>query len=180
MKVIGPLMVEHRLIERMITLMQAEIDRMEKNREVDAGFLAVAVDFMQVYADRTHHGKEEDIFFRELVKKKLKPQHLKIMNELVEEHVWARSKVKELIRATDSYQGGKKKKLDEIILLMKQLVEFYPKHINKEDKQFFFDCLEYFNARENDAMLGEFWEFDRKLIHEKYAEIVEVLQKKAT
>ncbi len=179
MKVIGPLMVEHRLIERMIALMQAEIDRMEKDREADVEFLADAIDFIKIYADRTHHGKEEDIFFRELVKKKLKPQHLKIMNELVEEHMWARAKVSELMHASENYQKEKQGGLNEIILLMQQIVEFYPQHIAKEDKQFFFDCLEYFTGRENDAMLDEFWEFDRMLIHEKYITLVDNLQKKA-
>lgn len=176
MKTIGPLMVEHRLIERMIALMQSELQRMKQSREIDAVFLATAIDFMQVYADRTHHGKEEDIFFRELVKKKLKPQDLKTMNELVEEHAWARSTVKDLVSAREGYLQGNTEKLDDIILLLRQLAEFYPRHIEKEDKRFFFNVLEYFSNKENDAVLDEFWDFDRKLIHEKYAAIVDDLQ----
>jgi hemerythrin-like domain-containing protein len=38
---------------------------------------------MGMYADRTHHGKEEDILFRDLEKKSLPPNHTKIINELV-------------------------------------------------------------------------------------------------
>jgi hypothetical protein len=29
---------------------------------------------------------------------------------------------------------------------------------------------------EDDAMLQEFWEFDRKMIHEKYMSVVEALE----
>jgi hemerythrin-like domain-containing protein len=55
---------------------------------------------------------------------------------------------------------------------LKELAEFYPKHIEKEDKNFFFPCMEYFTKNEQDVMLDEFWEFDRNLIHEKYRKMV--------
>jgi hypothetical protein len=52
------------------------------------------------------------------------------------------------------------------------LVEFYPRHIEKEDKHFFIPCMDYFTEAEKEAMLKEEWEFDRSLIHEKYRNIV--------
>jgi len=66
MKPIGPLMREHRLIERMIALMGREIEQINASGKVNTGFLMVAVDFIRTYADRTHHGKEEDILFRSI------------------------------------------------------------------------------------------------------------------
>jgi hypothetical protein len=39
--------------------------------------------------------------------------------------------------------------------------------------RFFFPLLDYFSQQEQDRMLQEFWEFDRKLIHEKYRSVVE-------
>jgi hemerythrin-like domain-containing protein len=61
----------------------------------------------------------------------------------------------------------------DIAAKLRALVEFYPKHIKKEDERFFYPILDYFTKREQDAMLQEFWEFDRKLIHEKYQKVVE-------
>ncbi len=55
---------------------------------------------------------------------------------------------------------------------MEELVEFYPKHIEKKDKHFFIPIMECFNTAEKDAMLEERYEFDQKLIHEKYANII--------
>jgi hemerythrin-like domain-containing protein len=52
------------------------------------------------------------------------------------------------------------------------LVTLYPAHIEKEDKRFFYPCLEYFSREEQDKMLAEFWEFDRKMIHEKYQNVI--------
>jgi hypothetical protein len=55
-------------------------------------------------------------------------------------------------------------------------VTFYPAHIAKEDKHFFIPCMEYFTKKEQDSMLQAFWDFDRRLIHEKYRGLVERLE----
>ena len=64
-------MIEHRLIERMISLMAKERDRMEASKKADPSFIDTIVDFIRTYADHCHHGKEENILFRELTKKDL-------------------------------------------------------------------------------------------------------------
>ncbi|MFW9877645.1 MAG: hemerythrin domain-containing protein [Candidatus Thorarchaeota archaeon] len=175
---IGPLMKEHRLIEKMIQLMDAEIEKMKKYQKANPVFIDIAVDFIRMYADKTHHGKEEDILFRDLEKKDLSPNHTKIMNELVGEHIWARDKVGKLVDTKNQYVKGNVKMLDEIIELLKNLVQFYPKHIEKEDKHFFIPVMKYFSKEEQDSMLQEFWEFDKTLIHEKYAQVIENLKSK--
>jgi hemerythrin-like domain-containing protein len=58
---------------------------------------------------------------------------------------------------------------------LKWLVEFYPGHIEKEEKVFLPASRAYFTYEEDQVMLGEFWAFDRKMIHEKYAAVVESL-----
>ncbi|HNS55073.1 MAG TPA: hypothetical protein PKH25_09885, partial [Syntrophales bacterium] len=63
--------------------------------------------------------------------------------------------------------------LPHIARELKALVDFYPRHIEKEDKRFFFPCLEYLTQAEQDRMLGEFRAFDRNMIHEKYRGVVE-------
>ncbi|MEJ2296669.1 MAG: hemerythrin domain-containing protein [Candidatus Lokiarchaeota archaeon] len=176
---IGLLMIEHRLIERMIALMDEEITKMKQFNKANPLFIDTAVDFIRMYADRTHHGKEEDILFRDLEKKDLSPNHNKIMEELVEEHKWARSMVAKLVDEKNEYEKGSIDKLNEIISTMSELTEFYPKHIEKEDKHFFIPVMKYFTQEEQDKMLGEFWDFDKTLIHEKYKKVVENLQNKS-
>jgi hemerythrin-like domain-containing protein len=173
MKPIGPLMWEHRLIEKMLASMMRHIDQVEKSKKVNPLIIDIAVDFVRTYADRTHHGKEEEILFRDLAKKNLTPELKKIMQELLDEHVWGRKTTAALVAAKEKYLKGDKEKLVDIIELARQLGNFYPKHIEKEDKHFFYPCQEYFNKDEQEKMLAEFWEFDRKMIHEKYNKVVE-------
>jgi hemerythrin-like domain-containing protein len=170
-------MTEHRLIERAIKLLKAELDHFEKEKEFDIAILTSVVDFMRTYSDRTHHGKEEDILFRELAKRKLAPVHKDIMDELARDHKYARKTVNELETAYTKYAAGNVPAAREAAVALKKLIEFYPAHIDKEDRHFFYPSLDYFTAEEQDAMLGEFREFDRKLIHEKYDKVISSLEK---
>jgi hemerythrin-like domain-containing protein len=79
MKPIGPLMWEHRLIEKMLHIFNREIQRISELNKINTIFIESAVDFFRTYADRTHRGKEEDSLFRDLVKKNLSPEHDRIM-----------------------------------------------------------------------------------------------------
>jgi hemerythrin-like domain-containing protein len=173
---IGPLMIEHRLIERMIKLIDLEVSSISKTNKVNISFVESAIDFIKTYADRCHHGKEEDILFRELKKKNISSVHKKILDELINEHVYARENTKILVDAKNKYLNGDKDVLSTISAQLSKFVELYPKHIAKEDKNFFIPCMEYFTRKEQDDMLDEFWEFDKKLIHEKYRNIVKLYE----
>ena len=169
----GPLMIEHRLIERMISVIKDVLAEIPSEHKVDPIFVDIAVDFIRVYADRTHHGKEEDILFRELNKKGLTAEDRQIMEELIEEHVFSRQTTKSIVEANNRYRNGDETALADIAANLKTLTEFYPRHIEKEDKIFFPSSRNYFTDEEDQAMLAEFWEFDRKMIHEKYKTLVE-------
>ena len=175
---VGPLMTEHRLIERMIKLMDKELQRIKQENKADPDFIEIAADFLKSYADRFHHGKEEYILFRDLAKKKISEEHARIMDELIKEHMLGRNNVKKLIDAKEAYVKGNEVALNEIIKNMEILVKFYPTHIEKEDKQFFVPCTEYLTGQEKDSMLKEMREFDRNMIHEKYTEVVEGYEKR--
>ena len=178
MKPIGPLMHEHRLIERMIAIIGREKEHITATNTLNALLIDTAVDFIRTYADRTHHGKEEDILFRDLKKKKMTQEHEKIMQELIDEHKFARRVTGDLVQAKEDYlKDGKEHDLDVIVGHLNTLVEFYPEHIRKEDKEFFFPILDYFTKEEQDAMLKEFDEFDKNMIHMKYKSVVESYEK---
>ena len=170
---IGPLMIEHRLIERMIEQMRRELATAKESRRVDSRSIDIMIDFIRTYADRCHHGKEEGILFRDLAKKQLSSEHAKTMDELIKEHDFARRTVKSLENANERYVLDKPSSLDDVISLINVLIEFYPHHIAKEDGSFFIPSMDYFTKQEQDNMLQEFWEFDRNMIHEKYREVVE-------
>lgn len=169
---IGPLMHEHRLIERMIALLAGEAERLRAGGGLAPVLIDQGVDFIRTYADRCHHGKEEDILFRDLGRRGLDPELAGIMAELVREHQYGRALVGELVAANRRGQAGDASAALEVAACLEKLVGFYPQHIEKEDRRFFFPCMELFSKAEKDAMLAEFFAFDQRLIHEKYDGLV--------
>lgn len=177
---IGPLMIEHRLIERMIDVMREELKVFEKDEKLDPEFVEMAADFIRTYADRCHHGKEEDILFRELGGKKLIDEHRRTMEELMEEHRWGRKTTARLVEANKRYMRGEREAMSAVTDCLRSLVQFYPKHIEKEDRHFFIPCMDYFTETEQQDILKEEWEFDRSLIHERYKDMVIAAEKALT
>lgn len=170
---VGALMIEHRLIERMIRLLSGQLSSIRSGAIPEQDHLRAAVDFMRNYADRCHHGKEEGILFRELKSKPLSSEHQKMMGELIEEHVRARAMVAELDDALSRFCGGDYGTLIRISGVLEALIKLYPCHIEKEDKGFFLPSMEYFTEEEKDWMLRAFDEFDKELFTGQYRKMIE-------
>lgn len=164
MQPIGPLMHEHRLIERMVALITKQAEAIQRGVEPDTEFIGGAVEFFRVYADRCHHGKEEELLFKELGNKNLSPELSEVMRELIQEHKQGRIMVGNLNKANQNH-AMQNADHGEVVRLLIELASFYPKHIEKEDKHFFFPVMEYFAREEMDRMLKEFEEFDQRMIH---------------
>ena len=169
---IEPLIAEHRLTERMIAVLEWRVADMESIGTADIGFIDGAVEFMRTYADRCHHGKEEDILFRELARKPLSAEHRRVLDELVAEHVFARTTTKRLVEARNHYAAGELSAFDDITACLHMFVEFYPKHIAKEEQGFFQPMMSYFTAAELAWLLAEENEFDRRFVQVLYGKAV--------
>src|SRR5665647_12921 len=172
----GMLLIEHRLIERMLIVIKDALSKIEFRHEIDPVFVDIAVDFIRVYADRTHHGKEEDILIRELKNKPLSDGDRLMMNDLIKEHMLVRQTITLISNANDRYREGDDIALIVIANNLKTLIEFFPKHIEKEDKHFYTASRAYFTDEEDQAILAEFGELDRKMVYEKYKAVVEKLE----
>jgi len=171
MQPIGPLMHEHRLIERMIGIIQKHADAIQKGAKPDYKLIADAVEFFRVYADQCHHGKEEALLFKELSNKGISKDLSAMMNQLIQEHKQGRRMVGALHEANLAFldSGGD---VGEVIQLLNDLASFYPEHIAREDKHFFFPVMEYFSREEMDRMLDDFNKFDQEMIHNLFREKV--------
>ncbi|HEY3420875.1 MAG TPA: hemerythrin domain-containing protein [Methanomassiliicoccales archaeon] len=176
---IGPLMIEHRLIERAIKQMAVEIDRAKTQGRFDVGFIDSWVDFIRTYADQAHHGKEEQILFHDLADRPLSPALKLMMDGLIEDHVKARKMVAELVSVRERYGKGDAAAFDQMMAIAVGLVDFYPPHIRKEDQEFFIPVMDYFTKEEKDAMIQRFHEFDETVIHEHYRSVVERMESRA-
>ena len=102
---------EHKLIIQAVEVIKAKLAQIETSKTVNPNSITAMVDFFRTYADKYHHGKEEGILFKELAQKKLNENDRKIMNELIQEHAFARRTVTALESAKESYILGKEEAL---------------------------------------------------------------------
>ena len=175
---IGQLMIEHRLIDRMINLVKDEMDWIGEYHVVDPVFLETSVYFMRHYTDICHHGKEEDIYFSALQKKPITPELRKTLEDLIQEHAFARRTVEEIEEAKNSYATGDKEAMAKVISALNIITIFYPQHIEKEEKHFFYPSMDYFSKEEKDQMLLDFSAFDSRLYHDEHKRIIEDLERR--
>jgi hemerythrin-like domain-containing protein len=164
----GPLMVEHRVIEQIVGVLQGQLNGIAVAGRIDSGVIDDCLDFLRVYADRTHHGKEEDILFRRLSGRPLTLEHRALLEELLQEHAICRETTERLAAANGAHRTGDSLSLAAVRDELRTLVDLYPDHIAKEDRVFFPAIAAYLGEDEEQAMLAEFNEFDRHMIHEKY------------
>ncbi|MBE0476393.1 MAG: hemerythrin domain-containing protein [Coriobacteriia bacterium] len=128
----GMLMMEHRLIERVVRDMSRTEERIRTARELSPAYVSTVADFMRTYADACHHGKEEDILFESLSGRALEPDHAKAMDRLVREHEWARGATTRLHEAGERYADGDTGVLGDIARGLRALAQFYPRHIHEK------------------------------------------------
>ena len=81
----GPLMIEHRLIEQAVSLIEKESEIIRSGGKLDLPLLTSMIDFM-VYADRCHHGKEEEITLQLPRGKDMDEEHREMMSVLIDDH----------------------------------------------------------------------------------------------
>jgi hemerythrin-like domain-containing protein len=162
----------------MVKLLEKELKYTNETNKTHPEFIKIAIDFFRIYADKCHHGKEEDILFRELHKKEISKEHLNIMNNLIDDHKKARDYIKQLEENNKHYIDGNLQVINRIQSIIQKLIELYPQHIDIENHHFFGDVMQYFSEDEKRVMSDESFEFDKKMIHRKYTSIIEFFENK--
>jgi hemerythrin-like domain-containing protein len=124
---------EHRLILRMITLLERNAARTAGGSYSNWQFYIDGIDFIRSYADRFHHAKEEDILFEALVRNGMPRENSPIAAMLME-HDQGRAFVKGMEAAAleaIAGQTGRKQIIADNALAYAALLR---EHIAKEDE----------------------------------------------
>lgn len=114
MSVTDELKQEHRIIERMLAILEAAATRSDTGQELPNEFFPKVVDFIRNFADRCHHGKEEDYLFPVMEKCGV-PRQVGPIGVMLMEHDQARTYVKGMDEAGRRFVSGDKTALKEAI-----------------------------------------------------------------
>ena len=123
---------EHKLILRMITLVEKNTELMELGKFRDWQFFLDAVDFIRNFADRFHHAKEEDVLFDELVKNGMPKENSPVAAMLIN-HDQGRAFVRGMDEAAQKAMDGESGQIPIIAENGRGYAELLREHIDKED-----------------------------------------------
>lgn len=180
MKLTKDLVEEHKLVQRVINVLEKAVNKLKKRQTVDPALFEQATDFIRNFADKFHHAKEEDILFKEMIKKGM-PEKDSPIEVMLIEHDQGRTFVKGIIKATAKLKKGDKKATKEIIRNAKGYIELLREHIDKEDNILYPLAERMFKKEEKDKQLSKFKEAQLKkggkTTVKKYKDLVISLEK---
>ncbi len=131
-EITGALVDEHRLILRMITLLEKNASLTAKGSYGNWQFYLDGVDFIRNYADRFHHAKEEGVLFEALVKNGM-PREKSPVAAMLMEHDQGRSFVKGMEAAARAALEGISGREHELVENALAYAALLRDHISKED-----------------------------------------------
>jgi hemerythrin-like domain-containing protein len=126
------MMEEHKLILRMIDLVEKNTRLLEAGLFRDWDFYFDAVDFIRNYADRFHHAKEEDILFKALVANGMPEQNSPVAAMLMA-HDEGRAYVRGMEEGAQKAQAGEIGQIPVIAKNAYGYIALLRDHIDKEN-----------------------------------------------
>jgi hemerythrin-like domain-containing protein len=126
---------EHQVIKQVLSALTAAVDHIEAGEPVDGDGLRKAIKFLRLFADRCHHGKEEDRFFPLLQRKGVGcgPGAIPV---LLAEHEQGRAHIRALDENLPAAERGDRESKARFCQHAREYVQLLTEHIRKED-----DCL---------------------------------------
>lgn len=179
MKPTEALKQDHRVIERLIAVLENACDELQEGKQVPTEVFEKALDFIRNFADSCHHGKEESNLFPTLERLGI-PKEGGPIGVMLFEHEQGRSYVKGLAAALEKYKAGDEDARLEIIANALGYAQTLRDHIFKEDNILFRLADGALSERDEQALMESFERVEKERIgegkHQEYVRLVEELE----
>jgi len=174
------LMTEHRVIERMLAVLDAAGGRLEAGERVRPDLFREAVDFVRNFADRCHHGKEEDNLFPRLEELGV-PREGGPLGVMLFEHDEGRAFIGAIADTVDAYERGDEAAAHTIARNARGYVGLLRGHIEKEERVLFPMADEVLSADDQRSLEESFERIETEVmgagVHERYHRMLDELER---
>jgi len=180
MKPTDELKNEHEAIKTMLAIMGEVCDVLDAKRPVDPAHLDEIVEFVQVFADKCHHAKEEDLLFPAMVEAGI-PKERGPIGVMLAEHDKGRAFIRNVKDAAAEYKSGDKKAAKIISENARGYAALLSQHIDKEDHILYPMADAHVPAAKQAELLKAFERVEREIVgagkHEQFHAMLERLEK---
>ena len=124
---------EHKNIKRVLNIIRKTCIRFVDGENIDYDVFYKIIDFIQNYADKHHHNKEEDILFKKMIKDLGSEAVGAPLNGMLAEHDMGRLYIMNLINSLEKFKNGDNDSKVDIIANSICYADLLNRHIDKED-----------------------------------------------
>jgi hemerythrin-like domain-containing protein len=165
------LMQEHRVIEQVLDCLEKMTRQVEAGEDLDLQSADQAIDFFRNFADRCHHGKEEDCLFP-LLEERGFSRAEGPTGVMLHEHEEGRRHVRGMADASSAMSDGGSSAASDFVLHARAFVSLLREHIHKEDHCLFEMTDQTLSAQDQRELLQSFDTVEHDELgpgtHEKY------------
>ncbi len=164
---------EHKAIKLMLKVLEAVCTRLENKEVIPEGHFEKIIEFIKVFANKCHHGKEEDLLFPALEEAGI-PKEGGPIGVMLMEHDTGRSYVKGMSESIVS------KDFNKFIENSRGYIELLNQHIDKEDNILYMMADMHLSSSKQEELLKQFERVERERIsagkHEEFHELIHHLK----
>lgn len=173
---------DHRIIERVLKVLERSIQRLEGGEPFEPSALAKALDFFQGFADKCHHKKEEDLLFP-LLSKRGVPVEGGPIGVMLSEHEDGRRFLRGLREGLEKLDSEPEAAKRLIVENGAGYIQLLQSHIFKEDNVLFVMADNVLSADDQARLSEEFGHLEHRVVghgvHERYLKLAEELEAQA-
>ena len=146
---------EHEVILKALNVLEDCCELIRQGTAVPPETLESLIEFFRLYADRCHHGKEEDLRFPALEAKGI-PREGGPIGCMLHEHEQNRALTRAMLQAVAELRSGNAEALQTWAETAEQYSEVLSEHIYKENNILFVMAERAFSEAEEPALMARF------------------------
>ena len=127
---------EHGKIKLMLRILEKICKKLDSGEEIEPEHLDMAIEFIRGFADKCHHGKEEDVLFPIMKDAKIRGAE-DLIRVLLIEHNMGREYVRAMAEAVDGYKSRDIEAPVKISQNAMKYVRLLDPHIDNENSTLF-------------------------------------------
>jgi hemerythrin-like domain-containing protein len=175
---IADLRNEHRGVETMLGIIEKLTAQLAKTQNINTNDLDSILEFLTVFVDQCHHGKEEKFLFPALEASGM-PRDQGPIGVMLQEHEQGRQLVAELRQAADKLVSGDSKAGKTIENKGMEYVDLLYRHIEKEESVLFHMADDLLSPGKKHELWDAFEKLEKERIgpgrHEAFHQLLERL-----
>jgi hemerythrin-like domain-containing protein len=154
---------EHDNILKGLEVLEVCAERLEGGDDLSPDILERFIEFFRLYADRTHHGKEEDLLFPAMIDRGFSREQGPI-HCMLADHEHNRAVTRAMVAAAEDYRGGDRSAGSRYAEAAREYVRALREHIQKENLVLFVMAEQAIPAQDEAGLLAKFHDVDENKI----------------